>query len=191
MTDTGSATSIGAARQAADFDEIIHTGPGTLAGRYLRSLWQPVYHSTDIAAGQAKPLWIMGERFTLYRGDTGTAHVIGPTCAHRGMMLSAGRVEGDAIRCFYPGWKYGCDGHCVEQPAEESRFADKVRVRSYSVREYLGLVFAYLGEGEPPEFPLHPEFAHFEGLLEIDSYERDCNYFQNIDNALDHCHLGF
>ena len=59
------------------------------------------------------------------------------------------------------------------------------------MRKYLGLVFAFLGEGEPPEFPLYPEFAHFDGMLEIDFYERECNYFQNIDNALDHCHLGF
>jgi 5,5'-dehydrodivanillate O-demethylase oxygenase subunit len=191
MTDTGTVATVAPARQPTNFDEIIYAGPGTLAGRYLRSMWQPVYHSMDIASGQAKPLRVMGERFTIYRGATGTPHLVGPDCAHRGMALSAGQVDGDAIRCFYHGWKYNCDGRCIEQPAEESRFADKVRIKSYAARDYLGLVFAFLGDGEPPEFPLYPEFAHFEGLLEIDSYERRCNYFQNIDNALDHCHLGF
>lgn len=191
MTDTGIAATIHPTRQTTNFDELVHTGPGTLAGRYLRSMWQPVYHSMDIRSDQAKPLRIMGERFTLYRGATGTPHLVGPSCPHRGTALSAGHVEGDAIRCFYHGWKYDCDGRCIEQPAEESRFADKVRIKSYPVREYLGLVFAFLGEREPPEFQLYPEFSHFEGLLEIDSYERRCNYFQNIDNAIDHCHLGF
>jgi 5,5'-dehydrodivanillate O-demethylase len=191
MTDTGIAVPISPVRQTANFDELVRSGPGTLAGRYLRSMWQPVYHSMDIAAGEAKPLRIMGQRFTLYRGEAGVPHLVDPDCRHRGTTLSAGRVEGDAIRCFYHGWKYDCDGRCVEQPAEESRFADKVRIRTYPVRDYLGLLFAYLGDGEAPEFPLYPEFEHFDGLLEIDSYERRCNYFQNIDNALDHCHLGF
>jgi len=178
-------------RPAAHFDDIVHTGPGTLAGRYLRSMWQPVYHAIDIAAGQAKPLRIMSQRFTIYRGASGTPHLLDPDCRHRGTTLSAGRVEGEAIRCFYHGWKYDCDGRCIERPAEGSRLPDKLGIRSYPVREYLGLIFAFLGQGEPPEFPPHPEFEHFDGLLEIDSYQRRCNYFQNIDNALDHCHLGF
>ncbi len=42
-----------------------------------------------------------------------------------------------------------------------SAFAHKVTVRSYPVREYLGLIFAYLGDGDTPEFPRHPEFERF------------------------------
>lgn len=189
--DDSNVTSIKApVGRVSSFDDLVRTGPGTLAGRYLRSFWQPVYHSADIAPGQAKPLRIMGESFTLYRGATGTVHLVDPFCPHRGTRLSAGHVEGDAIRCFYHGWKFEHDGRCIEQPAEESRFANKICIKSYPVRDYLGLVFTFLGEGEPPEFPLHPEFEYFEGMLEVDSYRRDCNYFQNIDNALDHCHLG-
>jgi 5,5'-dehydrodivanillate O-demethylase oxygenase subunit len=177
--------------RAVSFEDIVHTGPATLAGRYLRSLWQPVYHSVDIALGQAKPLRIMSELFALYRGSSGTLHMVDGLCPHRGTQLSSGFVEGDAIRCFYHGWKFDGSGQCVEQPAEESRFANKIKIRSYPLREYLGLVFAYLGDGEPPEFPLYPEYEHFDGLLEIDSYARDCNYFQNLENALDMSHVGF
>jgi phenylpropionate dioxygenase-like ring-hydroxylating dioxygenase large terminal subunit len=53
------------------------------------------------------------------------------------------------------------------------------------------LIFAFLGDGEAPEFPSYPEFERFAGLLEIDSYLRRCNYFQNIDNALDMSHVAF
>jgi 5,5'-dehydrodivanillate O-demethylase len=174
-----------------DYDDIVCTGPGTLAGRYLRRIWQPVYHGVDIAQGRAKPLRILGETFALYRGASGALHLVDGYCPHRGTRLSAGTVEGEAIRCFYHGWKFDGGGQCVEQPAEESRFCDKIRIRSYPVREYLGLVFAYLGEGAPPEFPLYPEFECFEGLLEIDSYQRRCNYFQNLENALDMSHVGY
>jgi len=176
---------------AVKYDDFVRTGPGTLAGRYLRSIWQPVYHSADIAPGSAKPLRIMGEALALYRGASGALHLVDGLCPHRGTRLSAGRVEGDAIRCFYHGWKFDAAGQCVEQPAEESRFCAKVRIRSYPVREYLGLVFAFLGEGAPPAFPLYPEFECFDGLLEIDSYQRGCNYFQNLENALDMSHVGF
>jgi 5,5'-dehydrodivanillate O-demethylase oxygenase subunit len=168
------------------------TGPGTLAGRYLRQFWQPVFHAVDLAPGRTAPLRIMGEDFTLYRGETsGTIFLTEAACPHRAARLAAGWVEGDAIRCFYHGWKFGADGQCIEQPPEESSFCAKVAIRSYPVRQYLGLVFAYLGEGEPPEFPLYPQFERFAGLVEVDSYFRPCNYFQNLENALDMSHVAF
>ena len=167
------------------------TGPGTPAGEYLRRFWQPVYHSADLKPGAPVPLRILGEDFTLYRGESGAAHLVAPRCPHRGTRLSTGRVEGDALRCFYHGWKFAPDGQCIEQPAEESSFAQKICIRSRAIREYLGLIFAYLGDGEPPEFPVYPTFERFQGLVEVDSYLRECNYFQNVENALDMSHVGF
>lgn len=174
-----------------DTEDFIRTGPETPAGRYLRRFWQPVYHSADLQAGRPVPLRIMSQGFTLYRGESGAAVLVDERCPHRGAQLSAGWVEGDALRCFYHGWKFDPNGQCVEQPAEKAGFAAKVAIRSYPVREYLGLVFAYLGEGEAPEFPRYPEFDSFDGLVEVDSYSRLCNYFQNLENALDMSHVGF
>ena len=98
---------------AVEYEDIVRTGPGTLAGRYLRHIWQPVYHSADIEPGSAKPLRIMGETLALYRGASGALHLVDGLCPHRGTRLSAGRVEGDAIRCFYHGWKFDAAGQCV------------------------------------------------------------------------------
>jgi len=167
------------------------TGPGTPAGRYLRRFWQPVYHGGDLMPGKPVPLRIMSEDFTLYRGESGAVHLVDARCPHRGTQLSTGWVEGDALRCFYHGWKFESDGRCVEQPAEESSFVHKICLRTWPLREYLGLIFAYLGEGEPPEFCTFPTFERFRGLVEIDSYLRECNYFQNVENALDMSHVGF
>jgi 5,5'-dehydrodivanillate O-demethylase len=171
--------------------DCLRTGPGTPAGRYLRQFWQPVYHSVDLAAGGAVTIRIMSQDFTLYRGQSGHAHLVDGHCPHRGTRLSSGWIEGDSLRCFYHGWKFAPDGSCVEQPAEEDGFCDKVSIGAYPLREYLGLVFAFLGEGAPPAFQAHPEFEHFDGMVEIDSYSRDCNYFQNLENALDMSHIGF
>ncbi len=167
------------------------TGPEDAGGRYLRRFWQPIYHSADLKAGTAVPLTVLNQRFTLYRGEQGQACLTEARCPHRGTLLSTGWVEGDAIRCFYHGWKFDARGACVEQPAEESSFCAHVSIRTWPTREYLGLVFAYLGDGEPAEFPTYPEFERFDGLLEIDSYARRCNYFQNLENALDMAHVGF
>jgi 5,5'-dehydrodivanillate O-demethylase len=178
-------------RLAHRSDDCLRTGPGTPAGRYLRQFWQPVYHSVDLAAGRAVTIRIMSQDFTLYRGESGAAHLVDAVCPHRGTRLSSGWIEGEALRCFYHGWKFDQDGRCIEQPAEENAFCQKVSIRAYPVREYLGLVFAFLGDGKPPEFQTHPEFEQFDGMVEIDSYSRECNYFQNLENALDMSHIGF
>jgi 5,5'-dehydrodivanillate O-demethylase len=174
-----------------DFGDFVHTGPGTLAGRYLRMFWQPVCCSHELVAGQALPVRLMGEDFTLYRGESGTAYLIGPRCAHRGTQLSVGSVEGECIRCFYHGWRYDGSGQCNEQPAEGASFAEKIRVPGYPVREYIGLIFAYVGEGEPPPLSRYPRFESPDISLDVAGLRRICNYFNNIDNSLDNAHVRF
>jgi 5,5'-dehydrodivanillate O-demethylase oxygenase subunit len=171
-----------------DFD-FVHTGPDTLAGRYMRTFWQPVYRSEDLEAGRAVPLRIMREDFTLYRGHSGAPFVVGSRCAHRRTALSVGRVEDDCLRCLYHGWKYDGGGSCVDQPAEPAGFAKNVRIASYPTREYLGLIFAYLGAGHQPELPRFPELEA-AGVLEIERVVRACNYFNGLDKACDPLH-GF
>jgi 5,5'-dehydrodivanillate O-demethylase len=173
---------------AVDF---VHAGPDTMAGRYLRRFWQPVYRAENLAPGQAVPLQIMREHFTLYRGETGAPHVVAARCAHRGTQLSTGWVEGDCLRCLYHGWKYDATGQCVEQPGEDAAFAAKVRVRSHPTEEYLGLIFAYLGEGEPPPFRRFPDFE-LPGVVEAGLAEYwPCNYFNRVHNACDGAHVAF
>ncbi|MBM2812333.1 MAG: hypothetical protein HW416_3092, partial [Chloroflexi bacterium] len=197
---------------------------GTLAGRYLRLFWQPVAVSRQLEPGRARPVRIMSEDFTLYRGEAKTERVI-PTegrnpypnvvvtassaprrndtvggeasphllafrCAHRGTQLSTGWVEGDDLRCFYHGWKYGPDGRCIEQPAEPEPFCDRIKIRAYPTEEYLGLVFAYLGLGEPPPLPRYPVFEAYDGVrLTSGGGIWPCNFFNRLDN--DPIHAAF
>jgi 5,5'-dehydrodivanillate O-demethylase oxygenase subunit len=170
--------------------DIVHTGPGTIAGIYMRMFWQPVCVAAELKLGRAKPLRIMSENFTVYREESGVPHVVAPRCPHRGTLLSTGWVEGDSLRCFYHGWKYGPSGQCVEAPAEREGSEKSVRIRSYPTKEYLGLIFAYLGDGEPPVFPRYMDIEG-PGILESKQYFRDCNYFNNIENQADPVHVAF
>lgn len=167
------------------------TGPGMLAGRYLRSFWQPIFHAADLAPGRTRLIRIMNEEFMLYRGQDGIVRLTQPRCPHRGMLLTAGTVEGDAVRCFYHGWKFTGDGRCAEQPAEPKPFSQKISLRTYPTREYIGLVFAYLGDGEPPAFPRIPAYDEPDVLTHTDSYVRPANFFNNLENLADTSHLAY
>jgi 5,5'-dehydrodivanillate O-demethylase len=173
----------------AQFD-IARTGPDTLAGKYLRRFWLPVAMLDDVRPGRAKPLRVLDERFTYYRGASGEPHVVGFYCAHRSTQLSTGFVEGEELRCFYHGWKYDGSGQCTEQPAEHDSFAAKVRIDGYPVRAYLGFVFAYLGPGAAPPFP---RVAALEGAghVESRSFVRHSNYWNGLENSCDQVHINF
>ena len=182
---------VGQERGAITFRDVGSTAPGTLAGRYLRQFWQPVFHADAIKPGEAKPIRIMGEDFTLYRGQSGAPFVIDARCPHRAMPMHLGWVEGDEVRCFYHGWKFSGDGQCTEQPAERPDFCHKIRTGAYPARDYLGLVFAYLGDGPAPELPRYPVFESDDVIVNLDSYTRACHFFNNLENAGDKSHIAF
>lgn len=174
------------------------TGPGTPAGAYLRSYWQPVRQSKDLEIGKPVPIVVMGESFALYRGESGKAVVTQAGCPHRQTMLSLGNVEGDSLRCMFHGWRFGTDGRCEEAPGQDERLVDRMRIRTYPTHEQYGLVFAYFGEGEPPPFHDIGGFSRKHGrdmtsalVLDTGTYQRNCNYYINVENALDLAHVAY
>ncbi len=170
--------------------DYIRTGPGTLAGTYLRRFWHPIYCGRNLEPGAAKPLTIMSQKLALYRSQDGQVHCVENRCAHRGAMLSTGWVEGDVIRCPYHGWAYAPTGQCVDQPMERAGFANHIRIGGYATQEYLGFIWVYLGEGEPPEFTRYPEWENAPFVsAQIDT--RPCNWFQNVENYQDEAHVWF
>ena len=178
-------------RTAAPEIDLATTRPGTPGGLFMRQFWLAIHRSEDLAVGRAKPIRIMNEDFTLYRGESGRAQVIDYRCPHRWAPMHLGTVEGDDIRCVYHGWKYDCSGQCIEQPAELAGFAKKVRIGSYPTEEYLGLIWAYFGEGKAPAFP---HFPHREttGIIQVWNVEEvPCNYLQSFENSMDEVHVAF
>ena len=167
--------------------DLLLTGPGTIAGRFMRMFWQPVCRSEDLKAGTAKPCRVMSEDFTLYRGQTGVAHAVGNRCAHRHVQLSTGFVEDDCIRCLYHGWKFDAEGVCVELPGGSVKGRTKL-IKSYPTKDYLGLIFVYFGEGDTPQLPRYPKLEA-EGVLDVTMDVFPCNYYCSLEN--DAFHLPF
>jgi phthalate 4,5-dioxygenase oxygenase subunit len=175
-------------------ERVTRSGPGTPLGKLMRAYWQPAALVSELSPDrQVKPVRLLGEDLVLFRKPDGTWALIGRFCAHRGVDLAFARHEDGGLRCLYHGWLYGPDGRCKEQPAEpeHSRFAEKVRIPSYPCRQRNGIVFAYLGEGEPPPLPGYDAFEApdeytfaFKGLWE-------CNWLQGLEGGIDPSHVSF
>lgn len=175
------------------FERLTQSAPDTEMGRLLRKFWHPVAPSDTVKPGSARAIRIMGEDLTLYRGESGAPYLVASRCAHRGTQLYTGWVQGEEIRCVYHGWKYDGRGQCTEAPAEGAATATRIRIAAHPLREYSGLVFAYMGEGAAPEFDLPRKDAYEAPNLLIFSRAQiwPCNWFQQVENSMDAVHVSF
>jgi len=169
---------------------LTRVGPGTPMGELLRRYWFPVGCSEFLTT---KPLRVklLGEELVLYRGTDGQPVVMALRCAHRGVALDHGRVEGDCIRCPYHGWLYDRSGQCLEQPAEleGSSFKDRIKLRAYQAQEFGGLVFGYLGPEPAPLLPLYDVLRMEEGVKTLHVQTVYANWFNHVENIVDISHL--
>jgi phthalate 4,5-dioxygenase oxygenase subunit len=110
------------------------------------------------------------------------------------VSLWFGRNEESGIRCPYHGWKYDVKGQCVEIPSEpdESRFCEKVKLKSYPCVELGGVIWTYMG---PPEH--QPPLPEFEWALVPDSHRylskrvQENNYLQAMEGGIDSSHVSW
>lgn len=177
-----------------DNERVTRSGPSTPLGGLMRSYWQPAALVSEMPADRpVKAVRLMSEDLVLFKRPDGKWGLVGRFCAHRGVDLSFGRLEDGGLRCLYHGWLYGADGRCLEQPAEpeHSNFAAKIRIPSYPCEERNGIIFAYLGAGEPPPMPNYDCFQApqeytfaFKGLWE-------CNWLQGVEGGIDPSHVSF
>ena len=175
-------------------ERVTQTGPGTPLGKLMRAYWQPAALVSEMPTERpAKPIRLLGEDLVLFRQDGGGWALVSRYCAHRGADLSFGRLEGGGLRCLYHGWLYGSDGRCKEQPAEppHSRFFDKVRITAYPCQEKNGIIFAYLGAGDPPPFPSYDCFVAPEDYTFAFKGWWECNWLQGLEGGIDPSHVSF
>lgn len=176
--------------ESSENELIARVGPGTPAGDTLRKYWLPVGLSSEISSDAPKLVRWLGEELLLLRDEFGRVGLTEPNCPHRGTSLDYGWIEAGGIRCCYHGWVFDVTGRCLEQPGEpaDSNFKDKIRLKAYPVRELGGMIWAYLGPGEPPELPNYHFLVRDDGERTFTSYIRECNYMQQVENALDPVH---
>jgi len=189
--------------QAEQNQLITRIGPGTDCGALMRQYWQPAALVDEfdprldprMKERPVKAVRLLGQDLVLFRDGVGHWGLLDRDCPHRGADLAFGRHEPDGLRCPFHGWKFAVDGRCLETPAEPfgSTLCQRVRQRSYPVREVAGVVFAWLGPegGTPPELPAFDAFrapaSHsfaFKGLWR-------CNWLQAFEVGIDPAHPSF
>src|SRR5581483_2369220 len=142
-------------------DLLTRTGPGTPCGDFMRRYWQPVALAEELEPdGPPVAARLLGEDLVVYRDLQGRLGVLGRWCSHRGTDLRYGSVEEAGLRCGYHGWLYNHAGRCLEQPLEppDSTLKDEIQHKAYPCQEHAGIIFAYLGPGEPPLMPSYEFF---------------------------------
>lgn len=175
--------------------ELTRVGPGTACGELMRRYWQPVCRSAELA-DLPKPVKILGEDLIAFRDGQGRAGLLFFRCSHRGASLEYGRVEQRGLRCCYHGWLYDVAGNVVEMPLEPSNnpFLKQIQHPCYPVREFGGLVFAYMGPLDKlPEFPVYDVWQRPGGTLKARMGPRvggpvNCNWLQAEENLMDALH---
>lgn len=178
-------------------EELARTGPATPGGEFFRRFWHPVAIADEVG-DLPRTVTILGEHLVLFRTPRGEFGLVHRHCPHRRASLEFGKCEDRGIRCCYHGWLFAPDGEILETPGEDddARPAIDVRQRTrlgaYPVREYGGLVFAYMGP--PDEQPPFPEYdaSHVPGLVRR-NYRIDyaCNWLQVLDAIMDPIHTSF
>ena len=175
-------------------DVLTQTDKGTPCGELMRRYWQPAALSEELPPGGAPvPVRLLGEDLVAFRDEKGRPGLLGLHCSHRGADLSYGRVEDGGLRCIYHGWLYDIHGNCMDQPGEPGggEHRGSIRHPAYPCVEKAGVIFAYLGPGEPPLLPNYEFLTVAPDHVFAIKLFNDSNYLQANEGNIDPVHLSF
>jgi phenylpropionate dioxygenase-like ring-hydroxylating dioxygenase large terminal subunit len=177
-------------------ETLTRVGPGSRMGELMRRYWVPALLSWEVPEPDSPPVTIklLGEELVAFRQTDGRVGVVGARCAHRRAHLFWGRNEENGIRCVYHGWKFDCEGNCVDMPSEpeESNFKDKVKIPAYPTYEGGGVVWCYMGPAErKPAEPLYEWTTVEPDQRAMSKIWQPCNWLQALEGGIDTVHSNF
>jgi phenylpropionate dioxygenase-like ring-hydroxylating dioxygenase large terminal subunit len=168
----------------------------------LRDYWYPVLWSGALGR-KPTPVTLLGEKLMLIR-DRGKAYALHDRCPHRGVPLSLGtgwlgqrtcsRQEfPGTLSCGYHGWTFDLESGVLVAAltdGPDSPICGKVRVKTYPVEERAGLVWVYVGDGEPPpvEEDIPRELLRPDAAIEGRFTVRRGNWRYAAENGIDESH---
>jgi len=145
---------------------------------FVFDIWYFAGLATDLRKGQMLRREIAGEPINLGRGEDGQLFALRDICPHRAAPLSAGCLKDGTVECPYHGWRFGTqDGVCQEIPAltaDQAMAIEKIKVRTYPVREEGQLIWVYIARDrrftgpppiDPPAFPMASRKACMDDTL--------------------------
>ena len=175
-------------------EALTRVGLGTPGRELLRKYWQPIVLAEELSGVRPlKAVRVLGIDLIVFRDVHGRLGLLDRDCPHRGADLSYGRLEDGGVRCLFHGWLFDREGRCLETPGEpaESRICSRVRQRAYAVEERSGIVFGFLGDGEPPAFCALDCFVAPDSHVFAFKGHLQCNWLQAAEVGVDPAHASF
>ena len=163
----------------------------------FRDYWYPVSWSRKVTK---KPIQVTvcGEKIMLIR-EAGTVRALHDRCPHRGVPLShemASQEFAGTWTCCYHGWTFDLEtGVLVAAITDgpDSPICGKVAVKTYPVQERLGLVFLWMGDGEPApiEQDIPEELLDEHAIVHGRITKRPGNWRFGAENGFDDGHAKY
>jgi phenylpropionate dioxygenase-like ring-hydroxylating dioxygenase large terminal subunit len=157
--------------------------------------WYPILLPEDIRNDRPTSARRMGENLVLWRDVDGNLVCQSARCPHKGADLGDGRLRGNSVECRYHGFRYGPDGNCVAVPClgADARIPPALRVKTFPVREHLGLIWMWWGDDreELPEINVPPEIENDPKLYSTMRWTRPVHYTRYIESVLEFYHVTY
>jgi carbazole 1,9a-dioxygenase len=160
----------------------------------FRNHWYPVLFGRDLDGDAPKPVKVLGERVLLRRVG-GQVYAVEDRCAHRRVPLSA-KLEcytPETVTCWYHGFTYNFrDGKLVQVLTEPGcALIGKMAIKTYPVREAQGIIFVFVGDGEPPAIreDVPPGFLDTDLAARGIRREVKSNWRLGTENGFDTTHI--
>ena len=157
--------------------------------------WYPVSKSVEVTGDKPHGVEALGEKFVLWRDESGEVQCLSDICPHRGVPLSKGRIHNGNISCAYHGVIVSGDGTVISVPAMQNcALEGQKTTKSFEVYEIYDAIFVYIPSLDRPKAPplkLPKEFVspNWSGFLCTSIW--DTNYRYAFDNLADPMHGSY
>ena len=152
-----------------------------------REYWYLALPNKDVKGDRPQ---VLSMDLVFFRGKDGAVRALLDACPHRGAYLSLGDCFYKGfITCPYHGATYDGDGNCVAMLTEgpDSKLPGEMRAWPFPTVTANGIVFVWMGEGEPvdPREDLPPEMFEDTHIIRWACQVMHCNWILALENTND------
>ena len=160
---------------------------------FLTNSWYVAAWPTELGLNGVLVRRLLDKPVMLFRAKGGDPVAFLDRCPHRLVPLSAGRRDGDVIKCGYHGMEFDRAGRCIRIPGQEA-IPKNAAATTFPVAEKHGLIWIWMGDATAADpaliphvpWPALPQWTAATGYTHIEA-----DYRLLTDNLLDLSHENF